>query len=49
MEEPDIDLWKKIKKDDKKAFEILFFRFYNPLSLYASGILKDKEVARKSV
>jgi RNA polymerase sigma-70 factor, ECF subfamily len=49
MEEPDQDLWGRIRRDDIKAFETLYFRFFNPLSLYASGIIKDKEVAREIV
>lgn len=43
------DLWTNIKNGDKKAFETLFFKFYNPLCLYASGFIKNEEVVKEIV
>jgi RNA polymerase sigma-70 factor, ECF subfamily len=42
-------LFRKIKNDDKKAFEILFRRYYNQLCLYGMHLINNKVAAEEIV
>jgi len=45
----DNELWKKIKNNDKKSFEMLFNRFHDSLCLYSFRIIKNEEAAEEIV
>lgn len=45
----DKELWVKVKADDKKAFELVFNKYYGSLCLYAFDLLKDEDTAEEVV
>ncbi len=45
----DKEIWDKVKKNDKKTFELIFNKFYNSLCLYSFGVVKDEEVSKEIV
>lgn len=49
MKDPDQYIWWKIKKGDKKAFEVLYKSYYSCLCLYAYGLIADEEFVKEIV
>jgi RNA polymerase sigma-70 factor, ECF subfamily len=45
----DTEIWEKIKRNDKKAFEMLFFHYHDSLCLYSYRLVKDEETAQEIV
>ena len=45
----DLMIIKKIKEGDVQAFEAVFRQYYTPLCLYASGIVKQPDVAEELI
>ena len=45
----DIELWERIKLDDKKAFDLLFERYWSPMYVSAYNYLRDAEVSTEVV
>lgn len=43
------NLWRKIRKSDKRAFEILYKNHYARLCLYAYGFIPDEELVKEIV
>ncbi|UCH14183.1 MAG: RNA polymerase sigma-70 factor [Bacteroidales bacterium] len=46
---PDNDLLKKLHEGNEEAFELIFFKYYNNLCIYANCLLKNKETAEEVV
>jgi len=44
---PDIDLFKKVKKDDLISYEIIFKKYYQEIFRFAFNYLRDKETAEE--
>jgi RNA polymerase sigma-70 factor (ECF subfamily) len=50
MNYPDeIQLFEQIREGNKKAFELLFHRYYSNLCLYASKIIRNNEAAEEII
>ena len=45
----DKEIWKEIKNNDKKSFEILFNRYYDSLRLYSFGMVRNEDAAKEIV
>jgi len=43
------EIWEKIKKNDKKSFEMLFNHYHDSLCLYSYGLVKNEETAEEIV
>lgn len=49
MQTIDENIWKRIQKEDEKAFEILFYTFYSSLCFYANQIIHNHELSEELV
>ncbi|MGL5729560.1 MAG: RNA polymerase sigma factor [Bacteroidales bacterium] len=45
----DIEIWERIENGDKKAFELLYRRYYSPLLNYAISFNYDEELVKDSL
>jgi len=45
----DLELWKRLKHDDKVAFEELYHRYYSPLFNYALRLRFDDEIIKDTL
>ena len=49
MSDSNQHLWRRIRKGDKKAFEVLYKTYFSPLCLYAYGFIPDEELIKEIV